>query len=224
MGDRGDLARLDIRVLRPEERRLAAGLTARAMRDNPTTEAMFGCDPLERLARMQLLWTAFFRSPPPTTRAVFYRGCLLGVASAAAPGRCIGHTFGVDPAETAGRAEPPPGDPARQNHVLATYAVHDLPEPHWHIGPVAIEPGFQGRGIGNALMRELVGAMDGDGCASWFETDTESNVRFYGALGWETVKTVEVMGVPLWFMRRPGAPAPASEARRTDPALAPPAR
>src|SRR5688572_20945166 len=67
---------LDVRKLRTDEHRLAAGLTARAFRDNPTSVAMFGDDPLERLFRMQLLWTAFFRKPPVATRGVFYKGCL----------------------------------------------------------------------------------------------------------------------------------------------------
>jgi ribosomal protein S18 acetylase RimI-like enzyme len=79
-----------------------------------------------------------------------------------------------------------------------------MPEPHWHVGPVGVEPRFQGRGIGEALMRELLGIMDAEGSASWGETDTEANVRFYQALGWELVKAIQVVGIPLWFLQRSG--------------------
>lgn len=197
---------LDIRELRKDERRLAAGLTARAMRDNPTTIAMFGDEPLDRLAGMQAIWTAFFHHLAPPQLGAFYQGCLVGVGAAVPPGGCIGSALGdAAPAMTDGDA-PPIGDPARAGYVRAMYAVHDLPEPHWHVGPVAVEPRFQGRRIGESLMLALLGVMDAEGSPSWGETDTEANVRFYTALGWELVKTVEVIGIPLWFLVR-SAPA-----------------
>jgi GNAT superfamily N-acetyltransferase len=204
MTEPGRVANLDIRPLRADERRLAAGLTARAMRDNPTTIAMFGDEPLDRLASMQAIWTAFFHRPSGPVIGAFYRGCLVGVAAASPPGDCIGSTFGEHAGQVATGAEPAVGDPARGSYVQAHYAVHDLPEPHWHVGPVGVEPRFQGRGIGEQLMADLIRIMDAEGSVSWGETDTEANVRFYKALGWELVKTVPVVGIPLWFMRRPG--------------------
>ncbi len=207
MGDHGEPSKLDIRGLRADERRLAGGLTARAMRDNPTTEAMCGADPLERLAHMQTVWTAFFHRPPGPALGAFYRGCLVGVAGATPPGACIGHTYGPRAADVAGGAEPARDDPARFDYVQATYAVNDLPEPHWHLGPVGVEPGFQGRGVGRVLVQELIAIMDADGNASWCETDTEPNVRFYEALGWEPVRAVQMIGIPLWFLHRPAARA-----------------
>jgi GNAT superfamily N-acetyltransferase len=195
---------IEIRPLRSSERRFAAGITARAMRDNPTTEAMFGAEPLERLVNMHDLWTAFFHQPVGPQLAALYKGCLIGVAAATPPGTCIGATFGNGAGAIADGPEPPLGDPTRAEYVRATYAVHDLPEPHWHVGPVGVEPRLQGRGIGEALMRALIDIMDEEGSASWGETDTEANVRFYTALGWTLVKTVKVVGIPLWFLRRSG--------------------
>ncbi|MEV4545609.1 GNAT family N-acetyltransferase [Micromonospora echinaurantiaca] len=228
MADHGDPPRLEVRGLRPDERRLAGGLVARAMRDNPTTLAMCGADPFDRLAHMQPIWTAFFHRPPGPAVGAFHRGCLVGVAGATPPGACVGSTYGPRAAPVAGGPEPPPGDPGRADYVQATYAVNDLPEPHWHLGPVAVEPGFQGRGVGARLVRELTAVLDADGHDGWCETDTEANVRFYRALGWQAVRTVRVIGIPLWFLHRPGrrpAPAaPASAARRTDPDPATPGR
>jgi GNAT superfamily N-acetyltransferase len=202
-----DASRFAVRELRADERRLAGGLTARAMRDNPTTWALHGTDALDRLAYTQTIWTAFFHRPPGPALGAFYRGCLVGVAGATPPGACIGVALGSRAPETVATAEPPPGDLARADYVQATYAVNDLPEPHWHVGPVAVEPGFQGLGVGQALVRELMSRTDDDGRPAWCETDTEPNVRFYRRLGWAPVRQVQVIGIPLWFLHRP-APTP----------------
>ncbi len=187
---------------------MAAGLTARAMRDNPTTIAMFGDEPLDRLVGMLSIWTAFFHHPAPPQLGAFYRGCLVGVGAAVPPGGCIGDALGADADDLAAGEAPPIGHPGRAQYVRAKYAVHDLATPHWHVGPVAVEPRFQGRRIGETLMQALLDIMDEDGSPSWGETDTEANVRFYRALGWELVKTEEVIGIPLWFLVRGGKGAP----------------
>jgi ribosomal protein S18 acetylase RimI-like enzyme len=206
MAGRETLPGFELRALRPAERRLAAGLTARAMRDNPTTEAMFGPDPLDRLAGMQAIWTGFFHRPPRLALGGFYRGCLLAVGAAAAPGGCIGAAYGRT-LPVAGGPDPPFGDPARAGQVRASYARHDLPAPHWHVGPVAVEPRFQGRGLGEALMRELQRRTDAAAGVLWGETDTEANVRFYRGLGWRVAGAVQVLGIPLWFLHRPAGQA-----------------
>lgn len=108
MADHGDPPRLEVRGLRPDERRLAGGLVARAMRDNPTTLAMCGADPFDRLAHMQPIWTAFFHRPPGPAVGAFHRGCLVGVAGATPPGACVGSTYGPRAAQVAGGPEPPP--------------------------------------------------------------------------------------------------------------------
>ncbi|MFE3171514.1 GNAT family N-acetyltransferase [Amycolatopsis sp. NPDC059090] len=207
-----DLPRLEIRDLRKTERLAAAGLTARAMRDNPTTYAMFGAEPLDRLAGMQAVWTAFFHRQAPPQLGAFYRGCLVGTAAASPPGHCIGSTFPGDAAKITTGPAPSAGDPAIGDYVRAHYVLHDLAEPHWHVGPVGVEPRFQGRGIGESLMRALIAIMDADGSPSWGETDTEANVRFYRALGWDLDRTVTVSGIDLWFLGRtaPGAEAGAA--------------
>jgi len=183
---------------------MAAALTARAMRDNPTTVAMFGTDPLDRLAGMQAIWTAYFHRAAPPQLAALYQGCLVGVGAAVPPGGCIGTALAGSAGEVLELPEPPVGHPDRPGYVRAHYAAHDLLEPHWHVGPVAVEPRFQGVRIGETLMRALLQVMGAEGSPTWGETDTEANVRFYTALGWSLVKEVEVIGIPLWFLRRAG--------------------
>ena len=66
----------------------------------------------------------------------------------------------------------------------------------------ASSPGFQGRGIGGALMRAVCAWLDEGGRLAWLETDKERNVRFYAALGFEVVGTDTVLDVETWYMRR----------------------
>ena len=85
--------------------------------------------------------------------------------------------------------------------------THDLADEHWHVGPVGVEPGFQDRGIGGAIMRDICTTLDGEQRIGWLETDKERNVRFYTGLGFEVVETTTILGVPTWFMRRDPAPS-----------------
>ena len=82
----------------------------------------------------------------------------------------------------------------------------DPDEPHWHLGPVAVEPGLQGMGIGSQMMEEFARRMDRERAVAYLETDKPQNVVFYERFGFETLDERVVLGVPNWFMRR-AAPA-----------------
>jgi ribosomal protein S18 acetylase RimI-like enzyme len=192
----------DVRVLRTDEHAAAAGAAARALQDDPATVACYGDEPLERLARTHGLFLELFARLTTPQYGAVAGTCVLGVAGVVPPGACVGAIMAPYAAGALARPEPPLGDPARPAVLWATWAVHDLAEPHWHIGPVGIEPGFQGRGIGRAVMEALCGDLDAEGRVGWLETNRERNVRFYGALGFEVVAQAEALGVPSWFMRR----------------------
>ena len=76
---------------------------------------------------------------------------------------------------------------------IGEWARRDPSEPHWHLGPVAVDPHLQGHGIG-------------DDCAalSYLETDKSENVRFYQKFGFRVTEQATVLGIPNWFMSRPG--------------------
>jgi predicted N-acetyltransferase YhbS len=86
--------------------------------------------------------------------------------------------------------------------VWALYCAHDLPERHWHVGPVSVEPVLQGSGIGERMMRALNERLDADGEVAWLETDKPGNVVFYRRNGYVVVDELEHHGVTEWFMRR----------------------
>lgn len=196
------MAQATVRALETAEHVAAAGVAARALRDAPTTVASYGDDPLERMARTYGMFRGFFDELTTPQLGAVIASCPIGVAVVAEPGHCVGALFGAYAAETLAKPVPAYGDPAREQIFWAQWAERDLPEEHWHIGPVGVEPGFQGRGIGGAIMRELCEALDKADRVAWLETDREANVRFYSALGFEVVDKATILEVPTWYMRR----------------------
>ena len=192
----------DVRVLRSDEHAAAAAAAARALQDDPASIACFGDEPLVRLARTHALFVELFARLTVPQHGAVAGSCVVGVAGIVPPGACVGAIMAPDSAEMLARPEPSLGDPSRPAVLWATWALHDLAEEHWHIGPVGIEPGFQGRGIGRAVMEALCAELDVEGRIGWLETNRERNVRFYAALGFELVDRAEALGVPSWFMRR----------------------
>jgi ribosomal protein S18 acetylase RimI-like enzyme len=176
----------------------AAGVAARALRDNPTSLAVSE-DPLVRL---EMCYSAFGHMLAASQVSGVRRGeCVLAVAAAERPDHCIASMI---PPELRALDPPDPeaSDAERFLHLGSVMADHDLPEPHWHVGPVGVEPGFQGMGMGRTAMSYLCDEFDTHGRVAWLETDKPENVRFYIGLGFEVADEVPILSVPNWFMRR----------------------
>jgi len=207
-----------VRLLRHDERRPAAAVAARALRDDPMFVYLYGPDPV---VRMGAAYSSFREPPvpatpwwdrvrgrmpaappPPTVWGAVVQGHVVASAAAAAPGSCFVDLLPPATTRLPGGPEGPPGSPDRQARVLATLAAHHCPDRHWHVGPVGVEPGLQGRGVGSAVMRLLCDAMDEAGEIAFLETETPENVVFYRRLGFEVTGEAQLPGLPLWFMRR----------------------
>jgi ribosomal protein S18 acetylase RimI-like enzyme len=176
----------------------ATGVTARAMRDSPNSIAVSN-DPFVRL---EMLYSTFGGMLGEAQVAGVRRGdCVLGVAGAVQPGHCIDSML---PAEVRTLDAPSAHatDTDRFLYSGSIMAAHDLLEPHWHVGPVGVEPGFQGMGLGRAAMRLLCDEFDQHHRLAWLETDKPENVRFYIGLGFEVAEEVPMLTSRFWFMRR----------------------
>jgi ribosomal protein S18 acetylase RimI-like enzyme len=195
-----------VRHLERDEYQAAAAVAARALLDAPTTLAAYGDDPFDRLALPCADFATLFKVVPSPQVAALCGPCLVGVATVSPPGTCIGSFFRTAADEVLGRPTPGVGDPLRVQVFWAHWAMHDTTDEHWHVGPVGVEPGFQGRRIGEALMRDVCATFDDQSRVGWLETDKERNVRFYSALGFEVVTSTTILGVPTWFMRRDPSP------------------
>jgi ribosomal protein S18 acetylase RimI-like enzyme len=192
----------EVRPMRRDEHHLAAGVACRALADSPTTAAIYGPDPLDGLVGLHRELALFFDLLPSPQWAAVAGGCIVATAGVAPPGGCIGAFMDDSPPGAPPAAEPEVGDPARAHLFWKQWAAADPGEEHWHVGPVGVEPGYQGRGLGGAVMRTLCADLDQHGRLAWLETDKERNVRFYIGLGFEVAGNDTVLGVRTWYMRR----------------------
>ena len=176
----------------------AVGVAARALRDDPDWMAVSD-DPFVRL---EMLYSMFAGSLEGARVAGVRRGdCILGVASAVEPGHCVGARLPPE-VRTLESPSKDASDADRLVHFRSILAAHDLDEPHWHVGPVGVEPGFQSMGMGRAVMRLLCEEFDEHGRVSWLKTAKPENVRFYMGHGFDVVEELPMLAAHLWFMRR----------------------
>src|SRR5699024_10507807 len=134
---------------------------------------------------------AFLTSPAAASDA---SPALVGVASMSAPGRCqpsLASKLLALPAFLHGGG---PQAALRMRAWVRVWARRDKQAPmHWHLGPLAVEPQRQGRGIGSALLQRLCDHLDRHQALGYLETDRVENVRLYQRFGFDTVASEEVI-------------------------------
>jgi GNAT superfamily N-acetyltransferase len=194
-----------VRELREDDLPSAVGVVARGMQDNPLHLAAFGDDAKlrgERLIRMFTVALPLILSKGIILGAFADNDTLAGVCGMVAPGRCqpsLSERLTIVP-----RLVPALGSSAFA-HVgrwMSIWARHDPPEPHWHLGPVAVDAHLQGTGIGTLLMNDYCARLDRAHAAGYLETDKASNVAFYEKFGFETIASAPVLRTTNWFMQR----------------------
>lgn len=213
---------LEVRLLTHDERTAAGGVAARALRDDPLFMYLQGDDPLLRMAGSyaafrepprvpepsflaRVLRTSrahIEHRPPPTTWGGLIGGYVVGTAAAAPPGACFVDLMPSEARRAPTGPEGEPGSPDRLARVMSELWAHHSHERHWHVGPVGVEPGLQGRGVGAAVMRQLCDAMDAEGEIAFLETEKPENVVFYRRLGFEVTSVSQLGDLHTWFMRR----------------------
>lgn len=196
---------IEVRDLPHTELDAASSLLARSMRDNPVNAYAFGPKPERRVLALAAFFKAVLRGARKraTILGAFRDGALIGVSVAAPPGKCQPPAFeklGILPAIL---FHGPPGSSTRVLRWTGAWAQLDPPQPHWHLGPIAVDPIAQGQGVGGAMLRALCAIVDGHGGAAYLETDKPENVRIYRRFGFAVTLEREVVGLPNWFMSRP---------------------
>lgn len=199
------LSRFVLRQLRRDEIYVAAQLLGRGMCDNPMNIRAFGIEDRER--RSQAM-TRFFRAvlegmyERGVIMGAFDNACLVGVCVSAGPQSCQPKTIEklrVFPTILFGN---PIATPLRVLKWVGEWARRDPKEPHWHLGPIAVDGRLRGRRIGSAMLTRFCGEMDDKNALSYLETDKSENVGFYQRFGFSVVAKAEVLGIPNWFMSR----------------------
>lgn len=76
--------------------------------------------------------------------------------------------------------------------------------PYLYLPVLGIASKFQGQGFGSKLLKALIAESESTQLPVYLETETESNVSWYGKFGFETIKqiTLPIIGLPMWEMVR----------------------
>ena len=82
-----------------------------------------------------------------------------------------------------------------------TCETYDLGFSHSHVGPVAVLPMFQSKGIGTKLLMDYFSRL-GDS-VSFLETFQEVNARFYMKCGYSLFATDSVLGQKGYWLKKP---------------------
>lgn len=177
---------------------------ARAFRDNPLNRAVIASDdPQRRLTcnrhGMRALLPVALRSGD--VRVARRGGRSIGALISTPPGG-----FPLPPSGIASRLRTLFGQgwrvTQRWAEVFDALAWRHPAEPHWYLGTLGVAPEHQRVGVGGALLRGWLAAVDRDGMPAYLETDREENLAFYGAAGFRVTEQPEVLGVSVWCMWR----------------------
>ena len=80
-------------------------------------------------------------------------------------------------------------------------------EPHWYLPMIAVDPAYQGKGFGSALLQHGLARCDREGKLAYLESTSPGSVRLYQRLGFELLGTIQVGSSPELFpmLRKPRA-------------------
>jgi len=87
-------------------------------------------------------------------------------------------------------------------------AQHPL-QPHWYLSVIGTDPSAQGKGVGNALIRQVTDRCDQEGLPAYLESSKAENVPYYQRYGFEVTGETVLGddGPTIWFMwRNPQVP------------------
>ena len=159
-------------------------------------------DPIQRVDAARAVFTVMVRYG-------FNHGIVLGTTSGSAICLPPGHEVTPEGMGAAGMGEVVPvlGDGmerlGRLVETLGKMHAGVMPEPHWQLFFLGVEPSRQGSGEGVALVDALSARAKADGVSCYLDTLTQRNVDFYCRRGYEVVGEVGVpdSDVHAWGLR-----------------------
>jgi GNAT superfamily N-acetyltransferase len=78
-------------------------------------------------------------------------------------------------------------------------------EAHWHLPLIGVDPAYQGKGIGSALLSQVLNLCDALKVSAYLEATSPRNVPLYERHGFEAVGSVQVADSPqiIPMLRKP---------------------
>lgn len=80
-----------------------------------------------------------------------------------------------------------------------------VPGPHWYLAILAVDPAYQGQGLGSQLLHAGTARADAANLPCYLDTATARNVPLYQRFGFQVVQEEDIEGanVHVWNMLRP---------------------
>jgi GNAT superfamily N-acetyltransferase len=199
------MTQVTVRDLGQSELTAAGAVVGRALQDNPIIQRVFDRSFSRRAAAVGEIYGTILRqtqSKGIILGAFAADDTLVGVVGLTQPGRCAQTTFerlaltrviqsctSVEMALTYQRWQ-------------AAWSRRDPKDHHWHVSPVAIEPGYQRKGVGTALMTAACGRIDKFPAMAFLETDRRESVPFFMRFAFKKTAEAGVLETTNWFMMR----------------------
>lgn len=85
-------------------------------------------------------------------------------------------------------------DAGRVFEQMGTYHPH---EPHWYLPLIAVDPAYQGRGLGGALLKQALARCDADRLPAYLESSNPRNITLYQRHGFEILGRIQAGSSPV---------------------------
>jgi GNAT superfamily N-acetyltransferase len=80
--------------------------------------------------------------------------------------------------------------------VLEQMASYHPSEPHWYLPLIGVDPAYQGKGYGTALLAYALQTCDRDHSPAYLESTKPRNIPLYQRHGFEVLGTIQAGGSP----------------------------
>jgi len=80
--------------------------------------------------------------------------------------------------------------------VLEQMGRYHPEEPHWYLPLIGVDPAFQGKGYGSALLQVALERCDRDHAVAYLESTNERNIPLYERHGFEAIGAIQVGASP----------------------------
>ena len=189
----GNATRAAVRSAQQGERDDAISTLVLAFADDPTTRWLYP-EPGHYLERMPDLVEAYGGRAFTEGTALVTEGCT-GAALWLAPG------VEPDPAAIEGAVL---GSTRAAIHcdlvsVGEQLASYHPREPHWYLPMIGVDPVWQGRGVGGALLRRVLEICNREDLPAYLESSSPRSVSLYRRCGFEVVGAVQAGSSPTWI-------------------------
>ena len=167
-----------VRKAKPDELGRLAAVLARAFYDDPPIRWVI-TDDGRRRKLFERSFGLYLRRLWFKQDACYTTDSVVGATSGSCRGNGRSGSSQLAPAALDGADQRPAAsaDPARARRA----GVESSVEPHYYLPLVGVEPEWQGRGLGTALMRPIVERCDGEKVPAYLEATTPRNRALYGA-------------------------------------------